>query len=307
MLLPTVHLQNLVILRTPQWILWLIVRFAISLSPAWKIRKFGELLAIVSLTLADAVSNAVSLEVSFAESKLYDSSSLTPNVLPSLPVNRVTQSPASCSTACKYCEESHVPSLSHCPATGKKRSHCGKVGHFAKVCRSTQHGSRQAASGHANAVEQEDSACVVSPDVDDVARDLAYVAGASTSPHDKRFLITLTVDRMSVQGLLDTGATHTLCSLSVVSPDDKACRKLCAYDGKEVPTLGRLTSVLQATTGSPWCGVLLFRIKTSSVWPVRYQGSESGHSAPGGGKCRKHWPLSIKVSADAIPVASPCR
>ena len=100
-----------------------------------------ELLSIPDLTLAMAISKAVALEHSFAESKLHEPSGVaSASKLPSLPVHRAEERPSSQPhQSCKYCGGLHVPGAKHCPAAG----------HFAKVCMSKR-------SSHAKANMCED-------------------------------------------------------------------------------------------------------------------------------------------------------
>ena len=198
-----------------------------------------ELLADPNLTLATAIRKGVSMELSYSESKLYDQPGKfgfrpTEDSIPSgASANRVSTHSRSSPVNCKYCGEQHTPGMAHCPAAGKKCNNCGKRGHFSKVCLSRR-GRRQDGSrpGQANACKEEESAKMCATD------DLIYLTKPlSKSSHDERFLITLSVNGKPVSGLLDTGAKRTICPADVVKPDSACDRRLCAYDGSEVPTL----------------------------------------------------------------------
>ena len=65
---------------------------------------------------------------------------------------------------------------------------------------------------------QETVACMYCPDLSG-EDELAYTVGSfATSPHDRRFLITLKIGGRPVQGLLDTGCyPHGLSSVCGVA------------------------------------------------------------------------------------------
>ena len=90
-----------------------------------------QLLSFPDLMLQGALQKAVALELSFAESKLYDVPPQTGPSLPPMTVHRITTQykpspnttqPKSSSTVqppCKYCGGYYTPGMSHCAAAGK--------------------------------------------------------------------------------------------------------------------------------------------------------------------------------------------
>ena len=253
-----------------------------------------------------AISKAVALEHSFAESKLYEPSGVaSASNLPSLPVHRAEERPSSQSRqSCKYCGGSHVPGAKHCPAAGKKCAKCSKIGHFAKVCM-----SKRSSHAKANMCEdiEEASVCVDISDSGDLD-DVVYMAGGSSGPHDARFMITLSVNGRPVKGLLDTGATRTVFPTSVISADRPATRKLCAYGGEEITTLGMANVRI---SGNGKAALVCCFVVPDGKLPLFGQDviAELGLvllpvdvanvvNAP---------PVSIRTEAGAVPVAAPCR
>ena len=209
------------------------------------IRK--DLLKEAKLTLAEAVSKAVALEASIADSSLYEERQPNSSVIP-LPsaVNRVSQpSPAAKSKMfkCKYCGHSHARGKQHCPAADAQCTNCKKMGHFGSVCFQKKRWSI------ARAVEEDEPV----PNV--------YVVGDSR--HSNAFATTLTVNGKQCKGLLDTGATRTLITEDIMSASRPSPTVLKAYDGNTVMTLGVADVVVKA--GDKFCSCTCFVVPPGRI------------------------------------------
>ena len=105
-----------------------------------------DLLREPKLSLHDAVTKAVALEVSFADGKLYDDNAtsghssiaaMSDRPRSAMP-KRTAGSPGKAGPACKYCGRSHARGVHFCPAAKAKCHACGKTGHFSSVCQSSK-------------------------------------------------------------------------------------------------------------------------------------------------------------------------
>ena len=96
-----------------------------------------ELLKEAKLTLAGAVSKAVTLEASIADSSLYERPHLGTTGASSGAVNKISQQNPTGrgnTVKCKYCGRQHTKGKQYCPAADTRCSYCKKMGHFAAVC-----------------------------------------------------------------------------------------------------------------------------------------------------------------------------
>ena len=199
-----------------------------------------ELLKETKLTLADAVSKAVTLEASFSDCKLYESRTSPGGLETSAPRGpelaavvlgsvsggigsgdrRAMGKTSTKSLGCKYCGRVHAKGKQFCSAALVRCRDCGKVGHFAAVCLSSK----------AHAVQDEDSEAAR------IVYDSIYAC--SDKAASGQFTMTLMVNVRPCEGLLDTGATRTILTDDVVQPTRCSDSKLRTYNGGEVKTLG---------------------------------------------------------------------
>ena len=214
---------------------------------------------------------------------------------------------------CKYCGRNHVFGRQHCPARDERCRYCHSIGHFAVVCRK-------------KAREQRDVGNVVSEQIVDsrpedesstvgihVVGDYAFgLICKAPGRHDPRFWITLEINGQLVSGLLDTGATRTICPRKVVRPERASGMRLQAYGGKYVPTLGVAFATFKGNgrTVQRECFVVSDEHCTLFGQDViralcLIQLNDTGH--------KEHVSIvntssiDIAVNPDAVPVASPCR
>ena len=190
-----------------------------------------DLLKEPKLSLHDAVTKAVALEVSFADSKLYDDNAtsghssiaaMSDRPRSAMP-KRTAGPPGKAGPACKYCGRSHARGVHFCPAAKAKCHACGKTGHFSCV--------RQSSKAHA----VEDS----SPP----SESAQYIYESAYTCSDgmfqrQGFTVTLMVNGKPCSGLLDTGATRTILTDDVVAATRPSNRVLRAYNGGDIETLG---------------------------------------------------------------------
>ena len=213
-----------------------------------------ELLAISSLTLADAVAKAVGLETAEKNARMYDAAvavngAVTPAsecaVVARHPgrsePSRLAEAPGgSTGDRCRYCGGRHRLERRFCPAVNAKCYKCQKNGHFARMC-------RQQRQPVANTIAEDMTA--------EVSEDVTVVYGLGPrhhrlGNHDPRFWITLKVNGKLTQGLLDTRAVGTVLPITVAKPTRKSDRSLRAYGGKEIETLGRAVVSFSAPNGA---------------------------------------------------------
>ena len=159
------------------------------------------------------------------ESQLNSSSSLTTN-------------------RCKYCGSLHQ--RGKCPAYGKTCSKCHKLNHFAAVCLST---SRKV---HYSVEGQSSDACDSAGNMDhvfigtlfsDENSDINTLNNAKND--DRDWTIFLRSNDSVTQFKMDTGAQanvlpiSTLKTLSTKPPIDKTHTRLTAYNGIDIPVMGK--------------------------------------------------------------------
>ena len=193
-----------------------------------------ELLKEATITLAQAVTKAVALEASIADSSLYEECHTGASAV-SLPstVNRVSlPSPIAKgrSFRCKYCGRQHAKGKQHCPAADAQCTNCKKMGPFGSVC-------FQKKQSVARAVQEEEDVPVSQAGEQlNYIYDTVYVLRNPSNPDT--FATTLTVNGKHFKGLLDTGATRTLITEDIVTASRPSSTILKAYDGNTVKTLG---------------------------------------------------------------------
>ena len=205
-----------------------------------------KLLKESTLTHADAITKAVALETSYADSKLYDPPAEPANQFSSVAAVNATRQqrrqPRTVSGSCKYCGRTHAKGKSFCPAANIRCRSCSKVGHFAAVCQSQRSGL------DANAVDEEPA------DLADQAHlvyDTVYMA-EQTGSH-RQFLASLLVDGKECEGLLDTGASHTILTDDIVQLTRSTNRVLKAYTVGEIATLGMADVTIASPTRTMSC------------------------------------------------------
>lgn len=212
-----------------------------------EIRK--ELLKEAKLTLAQALSKAVAVEASIADSSLYEEShpGSSADPLPSA-VNRVSQSSPITkgrSFKCKYCGRQHARGKQHCPAADAQCTNCKKNGHFSSVC-------FQKKKSVARAIQEEE-------DMSDACRRTAEphirqcMLQETSGRHSDTFATTLIVNGKQCKGLLDTGATRTIITEDIVAASRPSSTTLKAYDGNTVMTLGVADVTIKAGDKSCDC------------------------------------------------------
>ena len=69
---------------------------------------------------------------------------------------------------CRWCGESHPQGKEHCKAAGQTCSACGKVGHFSKVCRSSNTSSKKS-SGQSKAQDNSSNNAAITDSTDNCA------------------------------------------------------------------------------------------------------------------------------------------
>ena len=274
-----------------------------------------ELLAISKLSLAAAVAKAEGLETSLKDSKLYESRTKqeTPQLAPLLAqaadsINqtrssqnrqsaRATGSESASNPGCGYCGRQHEPGRKNCPAANVTCNKCGKRGHFALVCRSRK------TDNQVSSLEDEALSCF----------EVAYTLDpslAAEAMHDPRYWVSLTINGKMVSGLLDTGATRTVCPCTVLQPEQPPDRHLRAYGGREVETLGMARATFSANGRSVDCHcfvvspqhcVLFGQDVISGLGLVEVIKSVEVINLV------EVSPVQIDVESGANPVASPCR
>ena len=137
------------------------------------------------------------------------------------------------STSCGNCGKVHKPRC--CPVYNQKCRACGKLGHFAKVCRVYQPRSK------VQYVSEE-------PNYDDSDESDVYI-GAITASKDATAALThwkqdLQVDNLLINFKLDTGAdANIICAEDFAHLDPKPRLKkspvvLKGYYSRRIPTLG---------------------------------------------------------------------
>ena len=263
-----------------------------------------ELLKESRLTLADAITKAVALETSYAESKLYDPPAEPANQFSSVAAVSATRQqrrqPRTVSGSCKYCGRTHAKGKSFCPAANIRCRSCSKVGHFAAVCQSQRSGL------DANAVDEEPA------DLADQAHlvyDTVYMA-EQTGSH-RQFLASLLVDGKECEGLLDTGASRTILTDDIVQPTRSSNRVLKAYTGGEIATLGMADVTIASPTRTMSCSCFVVPHGKHRILFGQDVISELELLVPAHlvdtGNLVDTAPISISVDAEARPVAQPAR
>ncbi|XP_065190924.1 uncharacterized protein LOC135821854 [Sycon ciliatum] len=263
-----------------------------------------ELLKESRLTLADAITKAVALETSYAESKLYDPPAEPANQFSSVPAVSATRQqrrqPRTLSGSCKYCGRTHAKGKSFCPAANIRCCCCSKVGHFAAVCQSQRSGL------DANAVDKEPA------DLADQAHllyDTVYMA-EQTGSH-RQFLASLLVDGKECEGLLDTGASRIILTDDIVQPTRSSNRVLKAYTGGEIATLGMADVTIASPTRTMSCSCFVVPHGKHRILFGQDVISELELLVPAHlvdtGNLVDTAPISISVDAEARPVAQPAR
>ncbi len=130
---------------------------------------------------------------------------------------------------CTFCGSTHP--VRKCLAFGKTCSTCGKVNHFAKVCRSKTFNKQV----HA---------------VDDMDKLVLFLSQAQSLNSIECKLQNLMIDKHPVSMQIDTGASCTVISSTMWQkmgkPKLSRCSKtLEAYDGHTMRTLGKFTAVVE--------------------------------------------------------------
>ena len=103
----------------------------------------------------------------------------------------------------------HFHGDSHCPALGQTCENCGKVNHFARVCRSKRQ-SRQTQLPHQ---PRSHHIRFADAEADSSDEDFAYVFAVHPSM-DKEALVTVQLDNVPVKMMIDSGATINILDKS---------------------------------------------------------------------------------------------
>jgi hypothetical protein len=138
---------------------------------------------------------------------------------------------------CKFCGQSHLSGK--CPAYGKICTKCSKRNHFARVCQSS------AASAHHVA---DDSAEFVTHDGDDA--DVLHLSDVDLVHSIEAASEMILIEGRAVPMQVDTGASVSVISSAVWEslqrPQLLKChRRLEAYDGHTLRTLGKLATTVE--------------------------------------------------------------
>ena len=139
---------------------------------------------------------------------------------------------------CKYCGMSHVRDKQKCPALGKSCKKCGKLNHFAKVCKS---------SINTHAVDTEELYV-------GAINQESKIDGVSST--DDEWNITVDILNQSLEFKLDTGAKCNVLSKSVITNLDSSIR------------LKRTNTRLVSYTGN------VIGVEGTVILPVHYKGKQ---------------------------------
>ena len=129
---------------------------------------------------------------------------------------------------CRYCNRTHEPSKSVCPAYKSSCKRCNKRGHWAVVCRST--GST--ATGNTSVCELESEETLFSLD----------------NAESRRIYANVFVNGRKVRFLLDCGSTVNLLPVSFMTSSTvlrPSRAPLRMFDRTELKTLGMLTATVR--------------------------------------------------------------
>ena len=175
------------------------------------------------LSLADAVSKAIALEISFVDCKLCCEIPVPRLSLVAAVTDLSEKRNSKNIKSCKYSGRSHAWGKSFCPVAQSRCPSCNKMGHFAAICLSSGTSSYK----KANAVEdtEEESTFYVSYEYDSV-----YGCTGHGGDRAKGFTTTLTVNGQQCEGLLDTGATCAIVTDDIVQHTRKSDRIFKAYN-----------------------------------------------------------------------------
>jgi hypothetical protein len=264
-----------------------------------------ELLKEAKLTLSGAVSRAVALEASIADSSLYEGSRLEshpePAGTPSGTVNKVSQQnpPSRGNTVkCRYCGRQHTKGKQYCPAADTRCSYCRKMGHFAAVC------LQRKKTTVAQIVVTNESPDTELEERSNRVYDTVYVA--RDPQQAEAFRTTLKVNGKECTGLLDTGATRTLITEDIVTATRPSVTVLKAYDGRPVTTLGVADVVIQSGTKTCTCTCFVVPVGQTVLFgqDIILQLGLLSHNEVNMVRIN---PVGITVDPQATPVALPPR
>ena len=141
------------------------------------------------------------------------------------------------SRQCRNCG-GQFPHQSECPAKGKECRSCGKMNHFARVCRSKS----DVATGKVRNVEAFDS-------------DSEYVYTVSNAPDFKSPRVEVMVDNTEVSMMIDSGATVNLIDEATFLKVNKRSNLTLGEPRKQIFSYG-------STTPLPVLGTVLCTIQT---------------------------------------------
>ena len=133
-------------------------------------------------------------------------------------------------TNCNFCGGSHAKR--QCPAFKKSCKNCGKINHFAKVCRSTRISTNYVDKELISANDESFNVCDVNPE------------------EKKTCIINVMINDKHLKMQQDTGSTITIISSKMWKELNKptlqrTTAKLQAYDGHTMSVLGKFTAVLE--------------------------------------------------------------
>lgn len=141
--------------------------------------------------------------------------------------------PPSSDRRCRFCDRTHEPSKTACPAYNSSCLRCGKRNHWAVACRSTGNRPTRSGSSSANVCELEEN-------------DETLFALDNTE--NRRIYANVFVDDRKVKFLLDCGSTVNILPFSLV-PTSTVLRPsrapLRMFDKTELKTRGMFTAVVR--------------------------------------------------------------
>ena len=154
---------------------------------------------------------------------------------------------------CFFCGGNlHPNGRIQCPAKNKTCSRCRKVGHFSRVCQSSNSRSTAAAL-------EEDQADETDDQTDDTSTCISLLASAPACLNQT--VINVIVDKLPLQALIDTGASNSFINEAVAKNAKlkifgKPSRVAMASEVASAPILGK-TSVNLSVKGQSYADVAL--------------------------------------------------